>query len=412
MIGKLASINAFDLGLNCESFNCVAMAYRPRPRSDGWYETNKFAKNKKIIATGFGLSLKAWDELQPRVYERARQIKPQNMNYRDDTSKHLQDQHVDLLYNSFRLKLAPVPDAWKKSAMTHILGKVWPKMRNKRKRSISTESIVPQDTPSPEPATVSKTNTVELESVVNDESSIREENDHREDWTQTLDPEAWQSITLSLHPPRTPGHSPSSPSLDVAYTTTPQRRHFSPTSPAYTPTSPAHHPGVPLVASASTAAHRPSLNLHLPASHTPISGEVIPSIPATPSNLPSDKMNQNPDTLQSSVDPLSKPLRLHFYITNEAAPIEKLVAVFSTRFLCYPNSSPPKISLGLLTDTAEEVLEKMHPLMKLGAELFLDKWSAPDLPIFDEITLNTAIYEILEQGHTTASLRMKILPVY
>lgn len=110
-------------------------------------------------------------------------------------------------------------------------------------------------------------------------------------------------------------------------------------------------------------------------------------------------------------DPLNNPLNLYFSLQDEESDTENLLGIFSTRFLCQPiSASPPKVSLDLLNELARQLVFQDVAPDKLKVGFFIEEWSYPDLAIRDEVTLNTAIYEILEKGRTRAELRMRYLP--
>ncbi len=146
----------------------------------------------------------------------------------------------------------------------------------------------------------------------------------------------------------------------------------------------------------------------LPASAAPHSAaRTMRSIRAAIANAPRREVGSEMPTK----DPVNNPLNLHFSLQNEGSGAEDLLGVFSTRFLCQPVSSPPKVSLDLLKELAQQLIPQDIVPDGVKAGFFLEEWSYHDLAIKDEVTLNTAIYEILNQGLTKASLRMRYLPV-
>ncbi len=112
-----------------------------------------------------------------------------------------------------------------------------------------------------------------------------------------------------------------------------------------------------------------------------------------------------PDTmvLSREVDPFNTPLKLNVHFIDPRQNIDEQFGIFSTKFWSRPDESPVSVSFELLERSLVSLLEHES----LDMNIYLDQWSGSKFPIREENMLNTAIYEILELGATTATLTVK-----
>ncbi len=323
------------------------MMNHPVGQSTAWYH-DSLSLDDETFAKGFGLSLKAWNKLRATMSKRAFEVKRPVSCY----SRFCPRDIAHLLYREFSSQLAWAVTDWTFNSLEYVVKEAYSSKTEAEYEERFKDDYTPEGAPNLEPA-VSEIAGAENRSTVNNESA------------NSVEP------VIKDQPCMTNGF----------------------TSGAGSPTE------------------RASDSLFTPSSS---SGETALSQFLIPTNLPRPNGQPDENTLSTRIDPVKKALKLHVYIQSETSGFERLIGVFSTQFLCHPSksSSPPMVSLKLVQDAAMQTLEQTvkNPLwIREVEDVFLDKWSVPDLAIYDDITLNTAINEILEQGNTTAKLRIPIL---
>lgn len=322
------------------------MGNPPTLPSKAWYHDN-LSLDHETFAKGFGLSLEAWNELRATMSKRALEVKRPISCYGRFCPRDI----ALLLYKEDSTQISKAPGEWTFNALEHVVKEAYSTQAEYDERF--KDDYTPGETTDQKPV-MSDLVGAGNRSAVNEEST-----------------NSVETVTKN--------HS---------FVT----KRFASAASSPSPQS-------------SCSSLTPSAS----------SEETAPSRFVLPTRLPLPKFQRDRSTLSTRIDPLNKALKLQFYIQFEKSGYERLIGVFSTQFLLLTSkiSSPPMVSLELVQKAAlktiEQTIRKSLSWVSEVEEVFLDKWSVPDLAINDDITLNTAINEILEQGNTTATLRIPIL---
>ncbi len=339
------------------------MVDRPKPQIDAWYFCHH-SNDYNTLAKGFGISIEKFDRLRSQIYAKAAQIELPDVNYDEDYMKAIQVHYKngETIYQEFKHKLAPVPIPWRREAMRHLLVQARMEMNMRPGASTREHHEVPSASLDPQvDANVRAGINVEP-SVDNEPATKNEQGANSKSSFET------QTIT---------GESP-----DLEENSQSRQRVI------------ALSPSFELPDHMLDRIHHPS-----PVS---FSGESSLPVPTASANMPQSETRPSASALSSAVDPVKTPLKLYLHVMDQATNSEEQVGAFSTRFLCSPSSSPPTVSFDLLVQAV-----KAYPQCTSTQPAFLlNNWSNSNLAIREEAMLNTAIYEILEQGCKTAILRV------